>query len=57
MPSSSEQTASSEVCGFCRGKPVGNGAAWYTLDAPRYLPCPRCGQLNLPEDQQETDKP
>jgi predicted nucleic acid-binding Zn ribbon protein len=31
------------VCGFCKGKPVRNAAAWVSLDASKYAPCPRCG--------------
>jgi hypothetical protein len=40
----------SELCGFCQGKPVLNAAAWTTWGAPHYVPCPRCGELNLPDD-------
>jgi hypothetical protein len=31
-------------CGFCKGRPVLNAAAWVSLDAPKYAPCPRCGR-------------
>lgn len=32
------------ICDFCKGEPVGNAAAWFTLDAPATAPCPRCGR-------------
>jgi hypothetical protein len=34
----------SDVCGFCKGKPVLNAAAWTTIGASKYAACPRCGQ-------------
>jgi hypothetical protein len=34
------------VCGFCKGKPVGNAARWIDKDAPPTAPCPRCGETN-----------
>jgi uncharacterized C2H2 Zn-finger protein len=37
------------ACGFCHGKPVHNAGAWTSLEAEKFLPCPRCGELNLPE--------
>lgn len=37
------------VCTFCHDRPVLNAAAWTALGQVRYLPCPRCGRLNLPE--------
>ena len=38
------------VCGFCKGQPVGNAAAWTSLNAPKYAPCPRCGVYREPKD-------
>lgn len=37
-----------EVCGFCKGQPVGNAATW--LDGKPRPPaaCPRCGETNYP---------
>ena len=39
-----------EVCGFCKGLPVGNAATW--LDGKPRPPamCPRCGETNYPPD-------
>jgi rubredoxin len=37
-------------CGFCKGKPVHNAAAWTSLGVPRYAACPRCGVLREPEE-------
>jgi hypothetical protein len=39
-----------EVCGFCKGQPVGNAATW--LDGKPRPPaaCPRCGETNYPAD-------
>jgi hypothetical protein len=32
------------VCGFCKGKPVGDAASWLDGTPRPPLPCPRCGK-------------
>ncbi len=41
---------SSSVCGFCQGKPVINAAVWWSDRETEYLPCPRCGEVNEPNE-------
>ena len=38
------------LCGFCKGKPVGDAATWIAGKPRPPLPCPRCGETNYPKD-------
>ena len=42
-----------KVCGFCKGKPVGNAASWLDGKPRPPAPCPRCGEVNYPSDERE----
>jgi hypothetical protein len=37
-------------CGFCHGKPVGNARTWVDGKPRPPAACPRCGEVNWPED-------
>ncbi len=39
----------SAVCGFCKGKPVGDAATWVDGKPRPPAPCPRCGETFNPE--------
>jgi hypothetical protein len=42
--------ADPEVCGFCKGLPVGNAATWVDGKPRPPAACPRCGETNYPVD-------
>lgn len=51
VPSSSEKP----LCGFCKGQPVGNAATWLDGKPRPPAPCPRCGETNVPEPDEEEE--
>lgn len=45
--------ASGNQCGFCKGQPVGNAAAWVDGGPRRSAACPRCGaRTPYPEERE-----
>lgn len=50
-PSHAVQVPSAHLCGFCRGRPVGNAASWVDGRPRPPAACPRCGETNENEPE------
>lgn len=39
----------SAECAFCHGQPVGDARSWVSDQGRHVAPCPRCGDITLPD--------
>lgn len=49
----SDVVSEKKICGFCKGKPVGNARSWSDGKTYSPLPCPRCGETNRPAESEK----